>query len=155
MFFLKKIKFNKHTYKSFYQNLEEADKMKSAVLFWEVNNEQLTIMVIISFKAIIVKNIIGQPLQINYYYFPKLISKKEDFNLIYDLVLKSKNNSTLIKSHSLVEIISETINKVKIVQQLNLEKQQQLWSELFLLQPTFFLNNDLINLSTENNNWVD
>ncbi len=155
MFFLKKINFNKSIYKLFYQNLEEADKMKCAVVFWEVKNDQLTIMIIISFKAIIIKNIIGQPLKINPYFFPNYISKKEDFILINDLVLNSKHNAFLIKSHSLIETLSEIINKVKIIQQLSLEKQHKIWMELFSLDPTFFLNNDLIKLPLGINNWVD
>jgi hypothetical protein len=154
MFFLKKLYFTKSIYPSFYQNLEDAQKEESAVLFTEVVDGLLTIMVIINFKVIIFRKRIDSPLLMENFKFSKEIDAPT--NDLFSLIISTKHNATKVKNHHFIEMFSERLNKIKILYQISAEQQHNIWNEIFSLNPEFFATGGEINLPVgADNKWVD
>lgn len=154
MFFLKEIYFKKYIYPDFYHNLESASKEDSAVLFMEVIDEVLTIMVIINFKVVIFKKRIESPLTIEDFYLNQEI--KGATNELYSLILKTKNSAIKVKNHGFIETFSEMISKVKILYKIHAEQQHTIWNEVFSLDPNFFSSSGEISLPIgAENKWID
>lgn len=154
MFFLKKFYFTKNIYPDFYQNISSAQKEDSAVLFMEVIDEVLTIMVIINFKAIIFKKRIDSPLIMESFSFKEKINQPT--NELYSLILSTKKSANKVKNHNFIENFSELLNKVKILYRISSEQQHNIWNEVFSLDPNFFATGGKINLPVgADNKWVD
>ncbi len=154
MFLLKKLYFTKKIYPSFYQNIDDARKEESAILFLDVIDEVLTIMVIIDCKAVVFKKRIDSPMMIENIHFNSEID--EPTNDVYELITKLKNNASKVKNHGFIETFSEMINKVRILYKLYGEQQHNIWNEVFSLDPKFFVNAGEISLPIgSSNKWID
>jgi len=154
MFLLKKIYFRKKIYPAFYQNIDDAQKQDSAIIFLDVIDEVLTIMVIIDCKAVIFKKRIDSPMTMENVEFNPEITNPT--NEIYELITKLKHNANKVKNHGFIETFSDMINKVRVLYKIYGEQQHNIWNEVFSLDPKFFVNAGEISLPVgSSNKWVD
>lgn len=158
MFFIKQIYFNRSIYPIFYDNLFEAQKHEQAVIFVDIIQEKLVIMVIINLKAVIFEKLSDSPMVIKKMeFYEKISSPSED---IYKIILSTKNNAITVNNHGFIEKLSEEVNKIKIFYRLSVEQQKQIWHEVLILDSKFFNSNrDMlitpINTVDNQNKWID